>query len=293
MAKKAGLGGWIIGLVAIFVVLFILGNLFSQVKSALFGVAPTFGDEKAPEIISKPRTTQEADQYFNNLVSKIKNPGPGEGCWVEVGKFKNSKYSEIVLYSDKIEIRKISTRGLSPPEKTAAIEGFRPCSIKGEKVKRFLFCLTNRIGCTDAYEEEKSISITQDSNIAEFLFKFDKGHICIVPVSFYFGGCTAGGELNSECLSEIKKVYPDCSRLASPKLQFDECGAINYCYRQAIFGNAKPELGCATGRPTAFFKTREDCLNGAKCIKESASGFMSNSADDCYEETGIWVWPKR
>ena len=59
MMKRAGsgIGGWIIGLVAVFVILFILGgNLFPQVKNALFGIAPAFGEEKAPEIISKPRT---------------------------------------------------------------------------------------------------------------------------------------------------------------------------------------------------------------------------------------------
>lgn len=299
--KKRGtfseIGGWALGLVIVLVVIFVLlgpKKLLSETKDAIFSFgAGLLPEEKPPQFSSIERISPELGKYFDNLVLKIKNSGKGRICTVEIGQPSIPKNFQIVLYQYKIELKKKSERGFSPPEKSEAVEGFKPCSIKGEKASRFYDCFKAGISCTDAYESG-NIIIDDYSKIAPYLFKFDNAHLCAI----YLDGIDLNprcskvkGLIDNACVDEIRRTYPECSKALPPKPQFDECGAINYCYDKLQIKNARPDLPCTPSTPTAFFYTTEDCIKGSRCIKEH-SDITRKDCDESNKDLDIWSWPK-
>jgi len=302
--KKKGMwediGGWFLGLLIVVIIIIVFlgpGKLFTKTKDAVLnfgsGIIP---GEKAPDIPENSRVSYDLTQYYSNLVDKIKNSGQGTICWIEIGNIAGQDDFEIYLHDNKIELQK-KGKGLTPPDKSTTINGFKSCSVKDEKANRFYYCMKNGIGCSDGFKED-NVVIDKNSKIAPLLFKFDESHICII----YFEGLGTdlqygcGGNIYS-CSDQIKKVYSDCGNPSPPKKQLDECGAVNFCYSETIYGNAHPEIECTLSTPTAFFKTPEDCIKGSKCIKEH-SKITIKDCDDSNKETDslsgsfIWVWPK-
>ena len=160
--RKKGFTGtealkWVLGLFVLFVILYVLfgpKELFAQTKDTLFNFVYIFvPEEKAPQVELKSRIPVALEKSYDNLVSKIKNSGQGEVCRIEIGEVPKTGEFSIAFYTDKIHIEKKSEKGLTPSEKTEAIEGLKPCAVKGDKASRFYYCLSNSIGCTDAYEE--------------------------------------------------------------------------------------------------------------------------------------------
>ncbi len=202
---------WVLGLLVVGVILFVLfypGQLYAQTKDAVFNfVYRNMPEKRAPQISVRSEVPAEFEKYFDTLVLKMKNPGSRENCRVEIGQMPNAKGFSIAFKSDKVQIAKISERGLSPSEKTETIAGLKPCTVKGEKFNAFYRCLVNGKLCSDTYEEG-DFSIDKSSSIAPFLFRFDTSHMCVVYTEVSGGsfGCSY------DCLRQMQIVYPDCSK---------------------------------------------------------------------------------
>ena len=135
------------------------------------------------------------------------------------------------------------------------------------------------------------------------LFKSKDGNVCFIPTYpgwFTSFGCDADKSgLDDDCATKIKNTLPICGK--QTKRQFNACGAINYCYTEVTtYGNARVDLRCedSPSQPTAYFKTKEDCIKGSECIKEHTLEITMKTCDDNNKEVDglsgsfIWVWPK-
>lgn len=208
---------WFIGLLIVLVVAVILfgpKKLFAQAKDAILGLGSgLLLEEKAPKFLAKSRVPQELENYFDNLASKIKNSGAKSDCLIEIGKIPSTKGFSIGLHENKVQIGKKDTRGLTPPEKTETIDGFKPCSVNGKPASTFYDCfIIKRAECADVYKSG-SVSIDESSKIATFLFKFDNNHLCIIYLDgFDFTpGCNnVQGFVDDACVEQIKKTYKAC-----------------------------------------------------------------------------------
>ena len=308
MNKKAVTGTealrWLLGIIIVVVIIYILfapKQLFAQVKKSLFGLGAEIPEEEPPKAPTQDRVPPKLQNYFDTLVSKVRNSGPNTGgCILEIGEFPRASGLGIGFHKDNIQLEITSVRGITAPEKKEEIKGLEPCYIKDDKLNRFLFCLKNKIVCTDSYETGDFV-LDKSSVIAPFLFKFDDNHLCVV---YYLTSPAelCGTEYNillEPCIRDIKNTYPNCGGTSKP--QFNECEAIKYCYKEKAIPNARPDLDCLPSTPTAFFKTKEDCIKGSQCIKEFVKGDKLKSLKDCDDtnkafnaESGkfIWVWPK-
>lgn len=308
---------WTVGFLVIFVIISIIigpDKLFAKTRDAVFsfgnGLIP---EKKPPPTPTKERIHLELEKYFDNLVFKIKNSGSGETCLIGIDEIPKVKGFNIELSQNKIQIKKIDQRGLTPSEKVENIDGFKPCSVRGTKTVQFYRCFKYAQPseyapdwCKNAYEEDISIILNENSNIANFLFKFDNNHLCVVNLdrTDTSPGCTElKGLIDDACVNEITRVYSDCSNPSPPKKQFDkECDAIEYCYAKLQTKNPRPDLPCSAGRPVAFFYTYHDCIDGSKCIKEHTSkmpfdicndkNYVINDRPTTPIYKYIWQWPK-
>ncbi|MBS3098540.1 hypothetical protein J4209_07145 [Candidatus Woesearchaeota archaeon] len=208
----------LLALFILFIISYILFSpkqLFSKAKDSIFSFGSDSMPEKnAPQILSQGRVSAELNNYFDRLVSRIKNPGSGESCRLEIGKITNPKSAVISLYPNKIQIGQTSDRGKTPPEKVETIEGFKPCSVRGDKAAKFHECFSKSIKCTDAYQEDASITLDKSSRIAPFLFKFDSKHLCIIyldGIDFVPGCSQVEGKIDDECTDKIINAYKECA----------------------------------------------------------------------------------
>ena len=300
------LGELVLGIVFVIVILSILlgpKQLYAQGRDAVFNFGSSFGQKEGfPQYSGDARVPQDLANHFDGLVSKLRNAGDGENCLIEMsdtGEMPKLGGFSIVLYNDKIELQKKSSRGLTPPEKSEYIEGFKPCSIRGTKAKRFYYCMANGYKCNDVHIEEQNVIISDDIKIAPFLFKVNNNHICLTYLDGidFTGGCNEVENLiDDACVERIKRTYSDCSASALPKRQIDdECIAISYCYNELQIINARPDSPCLPSTPTAFFQTKEDCIRGSLCVKEHTNKMPTiKICDDSNEDTlfKIWIWPR-
>jgi hypothetical protein len=221
--KKKGMIGWselIKWLLGIFIVLVIIFTFFGpQFFGAIRDAAFYFGygklpGEREPEFAGESEVPKELIEYFNKLVSKMKSPPAGNSCLVDIGEIPKAKGFSIALYNDKIQIEEEGDRGNIPPYDPTYVDGFIPCSVDGEKFYDCLQAETKE--CIDGYKTDSiQIIINDDTEIAQFLFKFDDNHLC--PIHLYDDGFLFKGNcdkiegfIDDECINKIKEKYPEC-----------------------------------------------------------------------------------
>ena len=226
--KKRGtfseIGGWFIGIIVVLVIIFILffpNKLFAQARDAVFSFgAGLIPGEKIPQYSGEPRVPAELEKFFDNLVSKIRNSGTKGDCLLEVGKMPKINGFEINLDNNKIELQKISQRGmLTPPEKSETIEGFKPCSVKGKSAEVFYSYFKLKTVESQVPYTTGKITIDKDTKIAEFLFKLDNNHMCVLYLDGFFGDGDFTPNCNKRvnvvddaCISNIRDDYFECNK---------------------------------------------------------------------------------
>lgn len=254
------------------------------------------------------------DEAYENMVSALRQEGAGP-CLINTLPFtKDLKDFKIILSRANGDtfIQLVNKRKQNVKRNT--ISGKTPCVIgEGSAAQNFYdnYLKDNpcNVNCPIEYSianiefsESDTIYVNQQKRDIEdisLLFKTRDGNICFFPTyNAWFKGCHGRIEgLDKDCIAKIKNIFTTCSKGTELKPQFDECGAIRYCYDNLGIQNARPDLPCTFTTPRAFFKSKENCVKGSMCIKEHTTTITAKICDDGNKEispTGeyIFVWPK-
>lgn len=214
---------WAVGILIILIIIRLYfwpeTGLFAKIRDPLFQYGSDQFPTEKPLEVTKQRVPEDVEKYFDNLVSKIKNPGTLNSCLVDIGQAPNMKDFNIVLYDNRLQIEKKSGQGLAPFEKKAIVEGFKPCSIKGSKSPLFYDCFMKSGPCENAYEAGNAI-INKDVSFAPFLYKFDNSHMCFIFLDGrdIYPGCTKlDDSVDDACVHVIKEKVLSC--MASARVE--------------------------------------------------------------------------
>ena len=176
MNKKAFLGlgevlKWVlIGLLILIIIMIIAGpkQLLEKTRDVLFSFGIINTGEETPEFAGKAIDNPELLDYYNGIVSGIKNAKDSEGCRIEIGERPKLKEYSIVFMPGVVQIEKKSA-DLTLPYDPKPITGLTPCLYDCSQT-----CSTTK--------PDKTI-INDDIKVATFLYKPDKDTVCVVKDS--------------------------------------------------------------------------------------------------------------
>lgn len=194
--------GWAIGIFIVFVILFLIfapGQLFAKVRDQAinfgFGLLP---EQKKPEFQGKIEIPPEVQNYFDNLVSQIRQQNQKKNCTVDLGVMPTNNKFSIALYNDKVQIEAknveiVDKSALTPAIKTESIQGFKPCEVSGSAALNLHRCFVwGSAGyCNDISKTSSQISL-EKSKYSRYALRDEKG-LCLINIYgdsiFDFGRC--------------------------------------------------------------------------------------------------------
>lgn len=201
------------GIAAFVLVVVAFANFGPQLWGGVTKAAFAFGigalpDQEAPQLEGEVPIPPQLELEFNKLVENINNANSPaiNSCLVDITELSGFEDNwRIELADNKATLYRVTDTGARVDKKTATLNTFKPCILKGSLAENFYNCFLkdNNPVCSSISPSLETITLSQD-NRYKFLYKPNNEFAC--SFLFYSGSCEVKGDpkgLGNDCKSKI------------------------------------------------------------------------------------------